>query len=129
MTKPARLAFPVKLVDRFCHDTSEILVWRHNSNFRVNWALLDTSMNFGTLIVVTNISIFRYSVKRELRRFPWKPQLIKIHENSMKFIFLRLSRRSIISVSHTNLFTICVLFISRHSTWTVRCHGNCKQRK
>ena len=47
----------------------------------------------------------------------------------MKFIFLRLSRRSIISVSHTNLFTICVLFITRYLTWTMRCHGNGNQRK
>ena len=47
----------------------------------------------------------------------------------MKFIFLRLSRRSIISVSHTNLFTICVLFITRYLTWTMRCHGNGKQRR
>ena len=56
---------------------------------------------FGTLIVVTNTSIFRYSDKRELR---WLPQLIKVHEHSMKFIFPSLSRHSIIIVSDNKVY-------------------------
>ena len=36
----------------------------------LNCVLLDTSMKFGTLIVVTNKSIFRYSAKPEIRQFP-----------------------------------------------------------
>ena len=42
-----------------------IIVRRLSSKFSVNCALLDTSMKFGTLIVVTNTSrIFRYSVSQ-----------------------------------------------------------------
>ena len=49
------------------------LVRRHNSKIRANCALFDTSMKFGTLIVDTKTSIFRYNAKPELRRFSWKP--------------------------------------------------------
>ena len=41
-----------------------------SSKFQVNCALFDISMKFGTLIEVTNTSIFRYSAKPELRWFP-----------------------------------------------------------
>ena len=30
-------------------------VWRHSSKFHVNCALFDTSVKFGTLIVVTGV--------------------------------------------------------------------------
>ena len=47
----------------------------------------------------------------------------------MKFICPSLSKHSIISISNTNLFTTYNLFIKRHLTLTMRCHGNGKQRK
>ena len=37
-------------------------------------------MKFGTLIEVTNTSIFRYSAKVDVQWFPWKQQFFKIHE-------------------------------------------------
>ena len=105
------------------------MVQWHSSKFQVNCAHFDTSMKFGTLIVVANTSIFRYSAKAEFRWFPWKPQLIKILENSMKFIFPSLSRHIIISVSDNNLFNSYVLFILRHLALTMHCHGDGKQQK
>ena len=59
---------------------SSILVRQHNSKFQANCALFDTSIKFGTLIAVTNTSIFRYSAKLNVHWFPWKPQFFKIHE-------------------------------------------------
>ena len=47
----------------------------------------------------------------------------------MKFIFLSLSRHSIIILSDNNLFTPYVLFITRHLTLIMLCHGNGKQQK
>ena len=47
----------------------------------------------------------------------------------MKFIFRSLSKHSFISVSDTNLFTTYILFITRHLTFTMRCHGNGKQQR
>ena len=47
----------------------------------------------------------------------------------MKFIFPSLSRHSIIILSDDNLFTTNVLFITRHLTLMMRCHGNGKQQK
>ena len=43
-------------------------------------------MKFGTLIVVTNTSNFKYSAKPELRQFPQKPQFIKIHKKLINLI-------------------------------------------
>ena len=64
-----------------------LVVRRHNSKFQANCSLFDTSMKFGTLIEDTKTSIFRYSAKPELRRFPWKPQFINIHGFSACFCF------------------------------------------
>ena len=82
------------------------IVRRHNSKFRANCALFDSSMKFGTLIVDTKTSIFRYSAKSELCRFPWKPQFINIHGISL-LAFVSL----IISVVSTFRCTFC--FIGR----------------
>ena len=67
------------LVFRCWINQKDLTVRRHNSKFEANCALFDTSMKFGTLIVDTKTSIFRYSAKPELGRFPWKPQFINIH--------------------------------------------------
>ena len=42
-------------------------------------------MKFGTLIEDTKASNLRCSAKPKLRRFPWKPQLINIHDFSVCF--------------------------------------------
>ena len=102
------------------------IYWTQNFLFRLTPQASDTSMKFGTLIVVINTSTFRYSAKPELRRFPQKPQS---SWNSWKFNEIHLLRHSITSVSNTNLFTTCVLFITHHSTLTMRWHGNGKQQK
>ena len=58
------------------------LVRRHNSKFHADCALFDTSMKFGTLIAVTDTSIFRCSAKLDVRWYSWQPQFIKIYEFS-----------------------------------------------
>ena len=64
------------------------IVRRLSQKFKVNYALLDTSMKFATLIVVTNTSNFRYSAKPVLCRFQQKPQFIKINKKLMNLIHL-----------------------------------------
>ena len=78
------------------------LVRRRNSKFRANCALFDTSMKFGTLIVDTKTSIFRYSARPELRGFPWKPQFINI--SLLGFV------STIISVVLTFRCTFCFIW-------------------
>ena len=63
------------------------MVRRHSSKFRVNCAVLDTSMKFGIPIGVTNTNILRYTAKPELPWFPWKPQLIQIHEALVGLVY------------------------------------------
>ena len=86
------------------------LVRRHDSKFRANCALFDTSMKFGTLIVDTETSIFRYSAKSELRPFPWKPQFINIYRISLLGFV-----STIISVVLTFPCTFCFIWRSHLS--------------
>ena len=74
-------------------------------------------MKSGILIVATNISIFRLSAKLELRRFPWKPQFIKIHKKSMvQFIKLFVGnvskeKQQLQRLNKINVPSVCLIII------------------
>ena len=105
------------LADSFLPDRFSLIVRRHSSTFQANCALFDASMKFGTLIAVTNTSIFRYSAKLEVLWFPWKPQFMKNLWNPSVYPSFFLKKFSkYFNFNSSNLFTKFVLF-----WYVVRC--------